>query len=1379
MKRSSRLALIGATAVLALSAGFSLPAAADTTAQVDLDNDNAPLAIITSLTASVVTAAPTIVDLQDLFGANTGTTTVDNTNVFDFNIAAGNDVINTDGNAIFTRTQGNDADNSIGTSGVDGAIIVQGQQLVPNGALVTSLAATTNDNLILSVILGDGQNVTATVNENVVDATVSFNTSFSTIETTIPANLADGTQGSYGSDLTLGGANTLLFFPTAVDQTANFNVTTVQVNFGFANGNAADLTTASVDDTTILLARSFPPVVGQTVSGDFEVNDNTVSSATLGNASDNSIFLHSSAAAGDTNTFGGTAFVSTTQSSNDSTPVPGGEFPGISASTEDTNIIAAFATVIVGPPLFLSADGLAASVDGNDVTSSSIINSARNELAFDGDLALAGGDSTTLYDTGAGTIAGEGDLDVDADFGVVSNQTATSLLQLQSSQSVTEDTLVALLIEDVDDDSSLSLSGNAVVASAGGQDATNIIRNTGEDLEEGSVSIVGRFATGNRQYIINEAITALVTENQLSVEIGTEDDGGDPFGGLVGSALTVDGNAFNASATANDATAQVDISGLTIDITGDQTGAVINSERFGVSLSPPDFVQNSDGGVNIGNWQFVDSLLVTANAVQVDAEVANSDILVLVNFDQGSVGNEEVPEVANSVISVDGNAAIASAALNSYDATANISADTSLTGSLAALSYQSTSFRVPDFHDVDATVFDSELSTLIGVNGSASSLTVTTDGNDVLALANGNDSAQIITAEAGTSISANASDNGGGANAIFTDTSTATEEVIQTDIEAYAAYLAVSDQALRATQVDSRVQDFEVNLLLASTDDDANPATLSDSTLSLSNNDLIAQTLGNSTTNSISLDAGTTIFGHVGAGADVGPSAGIVSSQTTVQETALGDSHYEGEVLGNTISASILETGDPVGVDDITLDVDGNRIQGLTFANSAVNDITLSGNSFVVDSLQTATVAVDPGTFDLTMFADDSAVYILNRQRNEGLDETVAGPTVESFASLNSVLVNLNGGVNGVDSSTVSATGNSIQATAAATVASNTITLDFDTTAATGASILNRQGNSGNVNGDNEDSLIEANLLGEDDAIHDNVTLNVEGNAITSSATGNSANNLVQAEAGELVGVNNAGLPLSGAYIGPSPLPSATLIGYVRTDGATLDANANAVANGNLVVLNTQRNYGIDNDGGQSLINGETENAEIFLNVDNADVATNNSTLSLSTNQVRSSANANSAINTVSTTTSSGGPALTTVLNDQGVQNTNVTSAATETTIALNVDGDFDGGSIAVDNNQVIASGGLNTATNTIQAQSSVGDLPSATIINHQSSTDSSVSATNTGTTIANTTGLFGGSLSNSTVSVSGNQIGATTTINSSTNTIGAPGQTFTRTSSF
>jgi hypothetical protein len=170
---------------------------------------------------------------------------------------------------------------------------------------------------------------------------------------------------------------------------ANYNVISVQANDGFENGNALDLSTSSVDDTAIALGRFFPDTADDTVSGRFELNRNTVTSQTQGNAADLSIFL----GAGDAGSFNGSAFVSSTQLSSDST-TPVGDFPGISASTTDTVIVAVFAAEplaaigdinpadLLGPAFFLAGDGLTASVDGNAIGSSAAINSARNELGF-------------------------------------------------------------------------------------------------------------------------------------------------------------------------------------------------------------------------------------------------------------------------------------------------------------------------------------------------------------------------------------------------------------------------------------------------------------------------------------------------------------------------------------------------------------------------------------------------------------------------------------------------------------------------------------------------------------------------------------------------------------------------------------------------------------------------------------------------------------------------------------------------------------------------------------------------------------------------------------------------------------------------------------
>jgi hypothetical protein len=381
------------------------------------------------------------------------------------------------------------------------------------------------------------------------------------------------------------------------------------------------------------------------------------------------------------------------------------------------------------------------------------------------------------------------------------------------------------------------------------------------------------------------------------------------------------------------------------------------------------------------------------------------------------------------------------------------------------------------------------------------------------------------------------------------------------------------------------------------------------------------------------------------------------------------------------------------------------------------------------------------------------------------------------------VTATLNGGTLGTDTVVLSLSDNAMQGIAAGNVAGNTISINPDTTLGTAdaaAGILNRQGNSGNIGADVEDNVIEATLTGAVGADHVDVTLNVNGNVISGSATGSSAMNSIVASGNTL----NGGIdPAVGSvYIGPSAGAPADQVGSVLTDTGTLDSNPDAFVNGNLAILNTQRNYGLPGDGPTpNLINSEVENSTISLDiVGDLTTTTTNSVLSLSGNQVTSQAGANQATNSIAMTAPTGLPTYASVLNNQGVEQTQVGSLATDTEITLNFDGGFDSGTTAVNGNTVLASSSLNSATNTVTAQTTVGSLPGATIVNYQTSTDSSASATNSGTVITHSSsGVTGGAFTGSTATVSGNQIGSSATINNSTNTIGSPGQTFTRTSSF
>jgi hypothetical protein len=1411
MKTSSRLTLIGGVSVLALSAGLAGAARAQSTAIIDIDFTVPAGTSILTMTADVDTPV-LIIDKQSVLDGSDVDDLTDDTDIFNFAIVGDNVVADEPSNLVFSEARANLSDSSIGLSSVSGAMIEVGQEVLRNDALTTSASAITNDTLLVMALLGAGQNVTGTVNTNQVTAEASFNAAFGTIETTIPANLDDASpQGRYNSDL-LAPIFSASIFPTEVDQRANYNITTVQVASGYANGNAADdLTTSSVDDTTILLARS-TFVDGSTVSGGFAVNGNVVSGQTNGNAADSSIILRS----GEANTFGGTAYVSATQVSRDT--VTAG-IAAISASNEDTNIVAAFAAILVGPPFLVTAEDLDVSVAGNRVTSNASINSAINLLAFDGDLNLAGASPDTGISTGSGGSLGDGNSVVRSDYGVVNNQTSGNAPLVQRSRSFTEDALILFTIEDIDLDSHIAVDGNTIGASASGNLGTNIIRNHDDaddgipdlDLANATASVLGTFASANRQFIISYGVSAQVFESTIAAGVGTENDGATPFGGISGdSSLSVDGNLFSASATANGATASVDIAGSSIvsESDADDLGARIVSER---NSGSPQNVQQTNGGVNLSNWQFADNF---GNGFVADtiARLEGNSVQVLINYDDGTVGTEDspLPEVADATISASGNGFVAAATMSGYNGTASLESATSIEASIAALSFQSNGVALGDGRHVvsseivDGVDLDSGISAILGLTLTAENVTLRLDGNSVLSLANGNDSAQALTASAGTTITTEAGLLGSGRNAEVRDDVTAVlAETVLTTIDAAGGLLAVSDQTLRHAEVESSIDDFAIELILADPGG-ADAATLSNAVLSMADNRLVSQALGNTATNAIDLQAGTAI--NATAGQETGAIAGIASSQSTPQLTEVSPAgFFEADLLNNEVVVEVLAggTSDPVAVTNTTVNVGdggdadslGNVLQAVAFANRVDNTITTSSLTLDTNNATgSLATAENVGAEDYRIGAEDASLYILNRQRNEGLETAVEpGPRVEAFAESNIIIVNFDGGTGVVDSTvaigalgtpTTASQPNIIQATAAANVATNAIavnpgeTVGASVTADASAIVNSRQGNSGNVGADNEDSVIEANLLGAEDAAHSNVTLNVDGNVIGSSATGNSATNAILAQAGTTLNGTNGG-GLGGAFIGAAADDPGGTIASIHSETGSFDTNSDAFVNGNLAVLNTQRNYGVGDFFGPSLINAETENAEFTLNVVGSDVTTTNAKLSLSGNNALSQAAANVATNSISTVAATGSPDFISALNNQAAASTQVTSAVTDTSVALNVDGDFDGGSVAVNSNSVVASADLNSASNSLTSVSGVGGLPSATIVNHQVSTDSSASSSVTGTTISSTNGIFGGSVSNATVSVSGNQVGTSTTINNATNTIGAPGQTFTRTSSF
>jgi len=1374
-----RSGLIGTASLLALVVGLQA-ASADTTASVASIAPGAtwPVPILNNLTPTPGTGTASIIgSLQSVGGLSSGTaTTTGATNVI-LTTAGSNSTFNNNNNALFALTRGNNVTSSLGTnSDSAGAVILNAQQVVPGaGANVTSLASSTTGNINSTGLLGNGTNVTGRLNNNSVQARVAYNSAFATLETTVPLTL--NTVAVFQGHLAAFSGTGVE--PSSFGQVANYNVASMQASSGFTNGAASGTAAATVDDTLLTFSRIYTAFVGTpTISGTYRVNGNVVDASAVSNAADNGILLESGVAS----TFSGTAFASSTQLSRETTAPVGGALPAISASNTDTIITANFFNLL--PGLLLTAEGqnLNTQINNNQISSSATINTSYNLVGFDSALSLAG-DSAAV---GVNMIYGvtNNALAVFSDNGVVNHQNAYGEVggPAQSASAETDDASVLFFIEGVAGNTTITMNGNALAATAQGNVNTNLVINhalggsndPGATLGNGnSATIDGTFSAANRQLIYRPDIEATMSDSEIQALIGTLNVGGTPFGGFVGGTLRLNDNSVSASANGNVAVGLVDLQGQSVDTSHGAliTGATVIADREDGALAQV-FGINPVSGVMVANLQFnaqaagpAGSLLATVRDNTIEAIVADDD------------GTVEDWEIDNAILTLNGNTFRASSTVNGFTGTANLTAVNSMVGDASV----SNSQTVGGFGaiDVGASLTGNTLNAVLGIADLSESLTVRMQDNQFLALANGNEANLSINIDAG-SINAGTMLTSAGNNATILPSAVATQETLNTEIRAAGGYVIVNDQAINFSDFSATASGNSILLALDPTTDDLT-SSLADTRLDVSGNDIIAQVLGNNAVNRLTIDAGTSL--GVSATGAIG---GIVSSQTGATVNGV-DITLTASAIGNSIGVSVLDGDTADGISNMVLGVEshtddqgvvhGNTIASLAYASRATNAVTASASS--ISTLATGvSLTATNGAIDQTVAIDDSALYVLNRQRNEALNTagTGRGASVDAITADNAIGVFVNSGATGVEDSRLRIQSAAVQANAGANVASNSIDSTAATSSTVAAGILSRQGNSGDVTATNSATSLSLELTAGDGTTHSDIDAVINGNLISSGATGNSASNTVSASAGtSLNGTNGAGA--AGVFVG-STLPAGPFLASVQTGTGSLDSNNNAQVLGNLGLLNSQRNYGLAGD--PSVINSSLTDPSFSLTVSNGDVTTAQSTLSLSGNEASSQATANAAQNTLKTTAGTGSAVIPTLLNLQSTADTTVSASALNASMATTVDGTIADSTVRTDGNLVLASAQVNTAVNRIETTSTSGILPSSTILNVQESAGNSVSASNSGTSITQVTGLSGfNAATNSTFSVSGNQIGSAATINNATNTVGAPGQSFTRTSSF
>lgn len=1282
-----RSTLIGSASLLALAFGTSGQAAAQTVTDFTLDLISDPLAVTGSVAGANVGNS---IDAQGtLLGAHQSSSSaslVDNNAAGDVTIGVDPAPYSFTGNAIYAIGSANNSLNLIGLLPaapvgfqIDGVAILQGQVSDEVGLYAEAVSQ-----LIQAQVLGEGA-TTATFTDNSISARASFNRSLNSIE--VPSS----------TDLQVpASASSVDFGLPTTTQSATFSVASVQLNTDFTSDSSGgpDDMIARLADPSILFNRINDAAVPSDLSlaGSFDLSSNAIEVEANSNNADNSVLVTDA----DALSFQGTAFVTNLQASQDLQGT--GIDSSIDLLTTGARILFNFQVGALGPADIGTADGLTLTVEDNAISAQSIINSARNEVSFAGGLVLDGVlDEPTnqiIRMTGGTPDRVEADYAVSsiqavADFDAGTPQAASATINLSQ---------IGTTIEDVSASSSLTMSGNAIGATAGANGNLNILGNG----DGGATSIDGVGASFNYQYAAAPLIDASVTNGYVYLLIGS--DGGspvldDPFGGFTGASLAFAGNAVSASAFGNQAQSQTSFTALDLTMefangANPNDAANLNSEN-GEAADVENY--RASAGSAMLSYQQLDLAGGDVTAPSISASVSASTLLVSVNTDTNLPADGL--GLGDGTIDVTGNQLSASAAGNSFAGLNALTAVGSFTGTGAILAVQEASGQ-----NADASLTASELDVLLSFDATvADNLQLGVEGNSATALASIN---SISTQNSITALTAELGADGTNANARIYGSTDPTQIAGRNRARADSGLTTLTDQFNAEGSALATVDGVDVTVTIA----DSGAGALNDFTLSFLGNTIGAQSRGNQATNSTTIDVATTV-----STVDLGAFAGIVSQQVNTNAAAPDVSDLEnlalgagGLILANTIDSNLTVTVPTTGGGDLA--INSNRTLANAAANLASNSLTITASTLApFDALPTGgnlAVTSPSATDDIQLDVAGTGAFIMNSQRNEALDPGPndapldGGPATIAIlgnADLatggNSLTFSVGDGVTpaNLTDSTLGVSGNAMLASARANDATNALTITASG-GGTDAGVLNNQINSGSVFALNNLSNIETNLTG---TANDTISVSMLGNQIGSSAFGSNATNSLTAASATGFG--------STAQSGGPGAPVAVL----GTPGTVVINNGDLDANGNLVVLNTQTSY--------------------------------------------SAANAPQQI----------------------------AAATSNATIALNASGQATAGTFSFSGNGISANASANLAANSITTSGGTGGLPSATLVSVQHATGAAVSASVTDSSITASLGGGANSLVGGGASFSGNVIGATASINSSSSVIGAPGQTFTRTSSF
>ncbi|MBI1180135.1 MAG: hypothetical protein GC201_06220 [Alphaproteobacteria bacterium] len=1068
----------------------------------------------------------------------------------------------------------------------------------------------------------------------------------------------------------------------------------------FSGGNGADQASADANVNTIIDVDLTKGGAGSVTDSALSVSGNLVNGLAVGNLSSEN------SADITATTFTATAAVSSAQVAQDqalieSTMAPSG-----------TSIIDADATG-------LTITDSSFTVDNNQFLSrawANLVDSSTNSLSVSAQ--TLGDDGTVKQPIGnmknrtnglsdstarAGLAVYNDQLVEDLETSVVTATSTTDFVDLKVGSNST--------LTNVD----ASVSGNTGATAATLNDATSSL--TAEAKGTSDISAV----------LLNVQSVADANTNGSSAGVDVNQNDGDIR-------LIVDGNAamtdstFAADNNSLTATGRLNTADNTLSFTA-QTLTVTPQENASRSVALGDSTVGSvlRSDIVVLNDQYFEQLADPGLSVTLD----ESDVFLIVDNATKDISNVNAHTSGNSLVArAQGNNASNSATIDagSFDLSASLPGDAPGNGQVASVGSDQTAGINGDTQGISVTATDLDVLTRVTA-GTVTGGDITVESNQIRAVANANSTSDVLSVH-GESFESPAG------SAPTVQLSDASGNDLNQDYYSFAVGSRQSN-AVDASASVTGGSDITADL-------DAIGVAINDSSVSVSGNVAVAEASGNVAGNGalLHMDATNEATGAV---------ASFQKSDGDIAISAGAHSIIQADAGNGTATPSLTGT---------SIDVTGNGVGALATANSTANTLVAEGTNIGSGSGAAPQIRADDSNSNGDIQIDsDFAVGSYQGDALGGSTETVS-------STLDSTTI---GAVTGaIVTGSVTVDNNLTLARATVDTAANTLTLDAG--AASGdvnsasASIASQQLiNAGSsVSAAANGQLIQADVFDPSPAGDGSAVLSVSGNDLQALATGGTVTNALAV---------TAGARLTGSVSAPSP----TIADLSTTKDTKLNADYNVlnIQSGDFTATVTM---GDVNDNTVQALAEEGLNAD-SLTVDN--------------NVVQGAATGFDATNTLDIAAGASSDVTGQVVNVQGLTGT-VSSTVDNTTVLGTVTGAVGGAadsSVSVSDNSVMATANGSQALNmltttagaTLQEASGAGAslTPDAgfaanqvanvtgaeyATLNYQYSTGGSVSAAiNTaGVGVDDLSGT--GGVNDSQVSVNGNEIVASATLNSATN---------------